>query len=187
MKRRLVKITDGQQEIEQDIRPRIAVIREKLRAAGRVSVLRLPSLQEAQASLREITDGPMPESYQDRRNILHRIGDLRMTYLDGELEITGKVPIRTEPAESTTSNGKNWNHGQEHGFHRLFYGADHTVPDPVRVPGAGARPAAHSALWCQRYPTAEWTAQQLRGAFFRGRLRRPICCAVAIESSAQTL
>jgi hypothetical protein len=57
MKRRLVKITDGQQEIEQEIRPRIAVIREKLRAAGRLSVLRLPSLQEAQASLREITVG----------------------------------------------------------------------------------------------------------------------------------
>jgi len=97
MKRRLVKITDGQQEIEQDIRPRVAVIREKLRATGRISVLRLPSLQEAQSSLREITEGPMPETYRDRRNILDKIGDLRMTYLDGELEIMGKVPIRTEP------------------------------------------------------------------------------------------
>ena len=36
------------------------------------------------------------------------------------------------------------------------------------------------------HPTAEWTAQQLREAF-PGRLRRAICCAIAIESSAQTL
>src|SRR5215471_6865874 len=75
MKRRLVKITDGQQEIEQDIRPRVAVIREKLRATGRVSVLRLPSLQEG-ASLAtgdhrwpHARDIPGPEEYtaQDRR------------------------------------------------------------------------------------------------------------------------
>jgi hypothetical protein len=82
-------------EIEQDIRPCVAVIREKLRMAERVA--RLPSLREAEASLREILDGPMPETYQDRRKILDRIGELRMTYLDGELEIAGRflsVPKR---------------------------------------------------------------------------------------------
>jgi hypothetical protein len=103
LKRKLMKISEGQQEIEQDIRPRVAINPEKLRMAGRI--VRLPSLWEAEASLREIVDGPMPETYQDRRKILDRIGELRMTYLDGELEIAGKVPIRTEPAESTISGG----------------------------------------------------------------------------------
>jgi hypothetical protein len=103
VKRKLMKISEGQKEIEQDIRPRVAVIREKLRMAGRV--VRLPSILEAEAALREITDGPIPETYQDRRKILDRIGELRMTYLDGELEISGKVPIRTKPAESMISRG----------------------------------------------------------------------------------
>src|SRR5215831_2726177 len=109
VKRKLMKISEGQQEIEQDIRPRVAIIREKLRMAGRI--VRLPSLREAEASLREIVDGPMPETYQDRRKILDGIGELRMTYLDGELEITGKVPIRTEAAESTISGGIKRHHG----------------------------------------------------------------------------
>jgi Recombinase/Resolvase, N terminal domain len=107
MKRKLMKISDGQQEIEQDIRPQVAMIREMLRMAGRI--VRLPSLQEAEASLREITHGPMPERYQGRRNILDKIKELRMSYLDGELEISGKVPIRTEPAESTASDQEKCN------------------------------------------------------------------------------
>jgi hypothetical protein len=113
VKRRLVKTSEGQREIEQDIRPRVAVIREKLRMAGRV--VRLPSLREAEASLREIVDGPMPETYEDRRKILDRIGELRMTYLDGELEIAGKVPIRTEAAESTISSGIKRHHRLDDG------------------------------------------------------------------------
>jgi hypothetical protein len=102
-----MKIADGQKEIEQDLRPRVAKIREELRMAGRV--FRLPSLHEAEATLREITDGPEPETYQGRRNILEGINELRMTYLEGELEISGKVPIRTESAESTASGQKKCN------------------------------------------------------------------------------
>ena len=108
MKQKLMKIPDGKKEIEQDIRPRVAAIQDELRMAGRI--VRLPSLHEAEATLREITDGPEPETYQDRRKILEGIHDLRMSYLEGELEISGKVPIRTEAAESTISGEKKWNH-----------------------------------------------------------------------------
>src|SRR5262249_52859226 len=131
MKRRLVKISDGQQEIEQDIRPKLGVIREKLRMAGRI--IRLPSLQEAEASLREIAEGPVPETYEDRRNILQRIQDLRMEYLDGQLVVVGKVPIRAEYAESTTSKGKNRDRSQEHGLGRLLDCADHSISSALRV------------------------------------------------------
>jgi len=136
MKRRLVKISDGQQEIEQDIRPKLGVIREKLRMAGRM--IRLPSLQEAEASLREIAEGPVPETYQDRRNILQGIQDLRMEYLDGKLEIAGKVPIRAECAESTTSKGKNRDHRQDHGLGRFLQRAHDPLPGAVRISGVGA-------------------------------------------------
>ena len=136
MKRRLVKILDGQQEIEQDIRPKLGVIREKLRMAGRI--IRLPSLQEAEASLREIAEGPVPETYQDRRNILQGIQDLRMEYLDGKLEIAGKVPIRAECAESTTSKGKNRDHRQDVGLGRFLQRAHDPLPGAVRISGVGA-------------------------------------------------
>ena len=44
---------------------------------------------------------------QTVQNILEGINELRMTYLEGELEISGKVPIRTESAQSTASGQKN--------------------------------------------------------------------------------
>jgi hypothetical protein len=132
MKRKLMKIADGQREIEQDIRPRVAMIREELRMAGRI--VRLPSRQEVEATLREITDGPEPETYQDRRNILEGINELRMSYLEGELEISGKVPIRTKPMELTTSGKKNCNPCLE-------------VVFKERPPGLGGRlVAAHKVL-----------------------------------------
>jgi DNA invertase Pin-like site-specific DNA recombinase len=109
MKRKLMKIADGQKEIEQDVRPRVAMIREELRMAGRI--VRLPGRQEVEATLREITDGPEPLTYQGRRNILEKITELRMLYLEGEVEIFGKVPISTEPVELTASGQKNCHHG----------------------------------------------------------------------------
>lgn len=58
MKRKLMKIPEGQKEIEQDIRPRVAQIREELRTAGRI--IRLPSLQEAEATLPRSWMGQSP-------------------------------------------------------------------------------------------------------------------------------
>jgi hypothetical protein len=88
-----------------------------------------------------------------------------MTYLNGELEITGKVPIRTEASGSTGSNGKNRNHRQIDGFRRLFTVA--TIRFQVLYVFVVLAHERRRILHCgvAACPTAEWTAQQLREAF----------------------
>jgi site-specific DNA recombinase len=82
---------------------RIREIGEELIAAGQVRPL--PPLRAAEAGLREITDGPEPSTYERRRDILEGIIDLRMTYLDGDLNITGKIPVpAAAQADSSSKN-----------------------------------------------------------------------------------
>jgi site-specific DNA recombinase len=81
---------------------RIRQIEQELAAAGRV--VSLPPLHAAEAALREITSGSEPKTYERRRNILEGILDLRMNYYDGDLEITGKVPV--PDAAASVGNGK---------------------------------------------------------------------------------
>jgi site-specific DNA recombinase len=91
---------------EKDIRAfdkRIREISEELIAAGQVRPL--PPLRAAEAGLREITEGAEPETYDERRDILEGIVDLRMTYLDGDLNITGKIPVPA--AAQADSHSKN--------------------------------------------------------------------------------
>ena len=86
------------------IRQRIGEIAEELRAAGKV--IEMPTLAAAKATLREITEGAEPETYEERRLVLEGLIDLRMKYLDGDLEIEGKVPVAAA-VESTGSGKKN--------------------------------------------------------------------------------
>jgi hypothetical protein len=81
---------------------RIRQIERELAAAGRV--VSLPPLHAAAAALREITAGSEPKTYERRRSILEGILDLRMNYYDGDLEITGKVPV--PGAEASADSGK---------------------------------------------------------------------------------
>ena len=82
---------------------RVNAITQELAAAG--AVLELPSRRQIEAAIRELMTGPEPTTYEGRRPILEGIRELRMTYFDHALEITGKIPIR---AKSTTSGEKNW-------------------------------------------------------------------------------
>ena len=68
--------------------------------------MNLPPLRELEASLREITSGDEPETYEERRDILEGLLDLRVTYADGELEITGQVPYMDPAAAATPKDGK---------------------------------------------------------------------------------
>ena len=87
---------------------RIRQIEQELTAAGRV--ISLPPRHAAEAALREITMGPEPKTYERRRSILEGILDLRINYYDGDLEITGKVPV-PDAAASTDSGKKKCNRG----------------------------------------------------------------------------
>jgi site-specific DNA recombinase len=78
---------------------RIRQIEQELTAAGRV--VSLPPRRAAEAALREITTGPEPKTYDRRRSILEGILDLRIAYLEGNLEIEGKVAV----AASASSSG----------------------------------------------------------------------------------
>jgi site-specific DNA recombinase len=77
---------------------RIREITDELLALGRVRPL--PTLAQAKAGLREIIEGPEPETYEERRPILDKIIDLRMGYYKGNLTITGKVPIPSAQANN---------------------------------------------------------------------------------------
>jgi site-specific DNA recombinase len=95
-----IDYAEGLTAIRQD-ETRIRQIEEELRAAG--SVVSLPPLHVAEAAVREIVTGPEPKTYERKRDILEGILDLRLNYFDGDLEITGKVPM---PAVALPADGK---------------------------------------------------------------------------------
>jgi hypothetical protein len=81
----------GNAQILEDKRE-IARIEAELRAAG--SVMGLPALNIIEAGCRQIAEGPEPETYEERRPILEKLADLKITYNhDRIVEITGKVPV----------------------------------------------------------------------------------------------
>lgn len=92
---------------------RIRQIEQELAAAGRV--VSLPPRRATEGALREITNGPEPRTYERRRSILEAIVDLRINYLEGNLEIEGKVPV---PEFSLVASAG----GQKNRYRRL--GAD---------------------------------------------------------------
>jgi hypothetical protein len=69
-------------------------------------VVALPSLHAVEAAMRRIAEGSEPETYDERRPILEKLVDLRISYYDDDLQIDGKVPV----AEAVdVSNRKNCN------------------------------------------------------------------------------
>jgi site-specific DNA recombinase len=97
-----IAYAEGLNAIRQD-ETRIRQIEEELSTAGRV--VSLPPLRAAQTALREITQGPEPETYDERRPILEGILDLRMNYYNGDLEITGRVPMPDAASSGSRKNG----------------------------------------------------------------------------------
>jgi hypothetical protein len=79
---------------------RIAEIKAELRAAG--SVVTVPT-HAVEAGRRRIAAGPEPETYGERRPVLEKLVDLRISYYHGQLEIEGKVAV-PDAAEA-----QNWN------------------------------------------------------------------------------
>jgi site-specific DNA recombinase len=73
-------------------RARLAIVGGELAAIGRV--VQLPPLRQAQTALAELRgpDGE-PDDYAGRRDILEALEGLKMTYLEGKLDIVGSVPL----------------------------------------------------------------------------------------------
>jgi DNA invertase Pin-like site-specific DNA recombinase len=70
----------------------VKAIEAELRAAG--SVVTLPPAHLVQAGCNLILgDGGEPETFEERRPVLEALLDLKVFYGDGEVEITGRVPI----------------------------------------------------------------------------------------------
>ena len=82
---------------------RVDEITDELLALGRVR--QLPPLAQAKAGLREIIEGPEPETYEERRPILDKIIDPRLDYYRGNLKITGKVPIPSAARANNRNRG----------------------------------------------------------------------------------
>jgi hypothetical protein len=91
-KKRMITLEDAERDLA-PIRSRRTQIETELKAAGQVFTL--PTMRVAEAAVREIHAGPEPETYQERRPILEKILDLRMTFRDdnGSLDIEGRVPV----------------------------------------------------------------------------------------------
>ena len=86
---------------------RIEAIDQQRAAAG--AVLELPTRHQVEAAVQEIlTAGNEPETYDERRPILEGIRELRMSYYDRTLEISGKIPVLVK---STSCGQKNWDRG----------------------------------------------------------------------------
>jgi DNA invertase Pin-like site-specific DNA recombinase len=75
----------------------IAAVEERVAT----EVIQMPSLHAAEAAVREIAAGEEPETFQERRDILERLLDLRITILNGQMTIEGKIPV----GDAVSANG----------------------------------------------------------------------------------
>jgi DNA invertase Pin-like site-specific DNA recombinase len=82
---------DEQRAKRRELRATIAGLEAQLRTANRV--VNLPPLSALEAHVRRITTGAEPETYDERRDILEGLDNLRMDYADGDLKITGEVAV----------------------------------------------------------------------------------------------
>jgi hypothetical protein len=98
---------------------RLAEIAGELRDAGRV--VDLPTERQVEAAQRRIVDPRTKDrlTFADKRSILECVQDLRMEYYDGDLTITGAVPM---PAANKC------NPTQDHGYTYLT-----TIPFEIKL------------------------------------------------------
>jgi hypothetical protein len=101
--RRMYSLKIGDEKC-QAIQAEIAKLEDRLRRAGRVTLL--PSLERVKASCRAITEPGEPTDYDLRRHVLQGLPGLRMDYFDGDLEISGEVNIAGQADKETTSAGR---------------------------------------------------------------------------------
>jgi DNA invertase Pin-like site-specific DNA recombinase len=88
-----------------EIRAKIAELEVELRATDQTATL--PPLHAVQTALDRITAGPEPETYDEQRDIMERIIDLRMEYAEGNLTIEGKIPIASDDPTVGNTTVKN--------------------------------------------------------------------------------
>ena len=73
------------------VRNRLAMLERESRETNKV--VSMPAYNVLDAYVRTIMGGHEPETYGERRSILEGLRDLRMVYANGELNITGQVPL----------------------------------------------------------------------------------------------
>lgn len=97
-------MAEGTRKIRDD-EARLRDVEARLRAAGRVQ--RMPPAHVAEAALATVRgDDGEPDDYEGRRDVLEGLLELRMTYLEDQLVITGEVPM-PQAAKAANTRGKN--------------------------------------------------------------------------------
>jgi site-specific DNA recombinase len=109
---RLKMYRSGEEEYDEkaraemlEIKRRIAFLEAELSAID--PVIELPEEHVVEAYSREITEGEEPLTHERRRPILESLDELRIGYVDGEMTITGKVPVGANRTVSNTYKGQN--------------------------------------------------------------------------------
>ena len=102
---------------------RLSEIAADLRDAGRI--VKLPTERQAEAAQRRIVNPEIKDrlTFADKRSILEGIQDLRMEYFDGDLTITGAIPMPPEAASS----------GQNKCNSALAGGYTYSAPIPFKI------------------------------------------------------
>lgn len=106
-------------ELNTKMKPVVARIRElevELNAIRKV--VTMPTLGHLETILEDFRGVDEPETFEERRDVLERLELLKITHLDGEVTITGKVPVPAA-VESTGSGRKNCNSGIN-GYYNSF-------------------------------------------------------------------
>ena len=95
---------EGASGVRQD-QLQLSRVEKDMISAGRIAPL--PTVKQAEATLREFTHGRLGYSFEIRRAILERIHDLHMTYFNGQMEISGTVPMSSSGVSGVRKNPTN--------------------------------------------------------------------------------
>jgi uncharacterized protein with von Willebrand factor type A (vWA) domain len=91
-----IRFEDGEADLK-SLDAQIAEQERQLSAQGKV--IELAPVEQLKQQMAKIYN-PLnePQTYEERRHVLEGLRDLKMSYCDGDLEISGQVPVVAAPS-----------------------------------------------------------------------------------------
>jgi DNA invertase Pin-like site-specific DNA recombinase len=90
------------------LRKKMATLVMEAQALHRI--VNIAPVSDIERACRAFADGPEPEGYDARRLVLEGIMDLRLSIKDGDVKITGRIPIPAAEVAPATTPKKNCSH-----------------------------------------------------------------------------